>query len=858
MGSRGAPLRTEYDDCGRITTRIDPNGATTRYEYDEEGNRNRIIDALGHECALTYNHSHQPLVLVDPEGHAWKRHYDDLNRLVVNEDPLGARRSITYDGDGNPVTVTGPTGGRRRQVYSPNGLLLETTDWMGNPTRYAYDPFGRVVERIGPSSSVVRFRYDLMGDPLVITLADGSQIQCEYDGSGNLTQLTNGKSYTITCRYGPCGRLLEYVDRTGGIVRYQWGSEPGRLETITNQNGEVYSLTYNQLGRVVSEESFDGRRLQFRYDAAGHCVAIVNGNRETVTLTRDLMGRLTEQLLPDATAVTFQYDAIGNPVAAATRDAEVRFVRDPARRLVRQSQDSDFVETQFDAAGYVIGTTTSLGQQIDYLPDANGRLTRVTIQDQSISFARNARGQEVSRFLPGKMRLDQEYDLVGRLVEQRFGPGGLISGQLAEIPAASALIRRAYTYDRGGALTSVEEGQWTDAEYVYDPADRLLDAVRGMGGSERFSYDAAGNVTRAATDESEELFRYGLGGRLLQRGQTLYYYDDNGRLVKKVEPSDGSRSMEWHYEWDALDQLRSVRTPDSELWEYGYDAFGRRVFKHGPGGRQRFIWDRNVVINEIAQNGLQTAWIFDHNTFVPLGKVQRGELYCVIPDHLGTPRELVDRRGEIVWAANFSVWGRARKQPAGAIDCPIRFPGQWFDSETGLHYNRFRYYEAEAGRFISPDPIRLYGGLNAYIYTRNPINWTDPFGLKEGCGDEDGDPDKKPARLPRDENVDPEPPDPLPLDRPVGKNANQNQMVQDDIDAAQAAGGRDFRVNQQQVNADEERVGLNRPDLQYTDANGNRIYIEYDTSSSGRGPGHQQRINSNDPGAPPAILKIVD
>jgi RHS repeat-associated protein len=183
------------------------------------------------------------------------------------------------------------------------------------------------------------------------------------------------------------------------------------------------------------------------------------------------------------------------------------------------------------------------------------------------------------------------------------------------------------------------------------------------------------------------------------------------------------------------------------------------------------------------------------------------------------------------------AWGKAT---VGGEATPIRFQGQYADRATGLHYNRFRYYDPEAGLYLSPDPIGLPGGLRAYGYGINPTGWIDPLGL---------------ARLPQDARAKPKPPKPLPTARPVSKSATQNRQCQADI-AAAGAGATDIRVNQQQVDASGNRVGINRPDLQYTDATGQRHYIEYDSPSSGRGPGHQQRIMDNDAVAH-VSLKVV-
>jgi len=121
----------------------------------------------------------------------------------------------------------------------------------------------------------------------------------------------------------------------------------------------------------------------------------------------------------------------------------------------------------------------------------------------------------------------------------------------------------------------------------------------------------------------------------------------------------------------------------------------------------------------------------ERDSFVPLAKVQDGVLFTIINDHIGTPREMLDASGRVVWAASFTAWGRVdrRTDPGSGHDCPIRFQGQWFDDESGLHYNRFRHYDPDTGRFISPDPIGLAGGLNLHQLTTNPSSSIDPLGL---------------------------------------------------------------------------------------------------------------------------------
>jgi RHS repeat-associated protein len=154
-------------------------------------------------------------------------------------------------------------------------------------------------------------------------------------------------------------------------------------------------------------------------------------------------------------------------------------------------------------------------------------------------------------------------------------------------------------------------------------------------------------------------------------------------------------------------------------------------------------------------------FLFEPRSFVPLATVQDNKTYWYQCDQVGAPQELTDREGNIVWAADYKVWGevslrktgtdgssryarRRQAEPPPVLEQPFRFQGQQFDEETGLHYNRFRYYDPGVGRFVSQDPIGLLGGSNLFAYAPNPLGWIDPLGLankenKPGCSCTGGD-----------------------------------------------------------------------------------------------------------------------
>ncbi len=287
------------------------------------------------------------------------------------------------------------------------------------------------------------------------------------------------------------------------------------------------------------------------------------------------------------------------------------------------------------------------------------------------------------------------------------------------------LIERVYQYDQIANLITIDDQERGKTYYTYDLADRLLKTQRQPGIEEEFAYDRAGNLTQI----NETILTYGTGNRLLKQGKIEYIYDDNGRLIKKIENTDPPKI--WEYSWDSNDYLSSITTPKGDKWTYKYDALGRRILKQGPDKTVRFIWNGNFIIHILENDKLHATWIHQPRTFKPLCTVQNDQVYSIICDHLGTPQELIDCKGKIIWLAHYQTWGKVESIDTAQkeVDCPIRFPGQWFDDESGLHYNRFRYYDPQTGRFISQDPIGLIGGLNSYWYAKNPVNWVDVLGL---------------------------------------------------------------------------------------------------------------------------------
>ncbi|WP_334077297.1 RHS repeat-associated core domain-containing protein [Paenibacillus sanfengchensis] len=267
--------------------------------------------------------------------------------------------------------------------------------------------------------------------------------------------------------------------------------------------------------------------------------------------------------------------------------------------------------------------------------------------------------------------------------------------------------------------------------------------------------------------------KYGAGGRLLEFKGTKYSYDEEGQLIEKVDP-DKTR---WRYEYYDNGMMSKVVRPDGQEVVFTYDSMGRRIEKRFNGVVYRYIWDGNQILHEwaaeskpgeqegnpesaalaapqgaaekfkylLAQPAVAqepapaslTTWVFEDGTFRPAAKITVNGTYSIITDHLGTPVEMYDAHGERVWAAELDIYGDIRGiyLRGKRSDCPFRYPGQYEDVETGLYYNRFRYYSPHEGIYTQQDPIGLAGNNpTLYGYVGDPNTEVDVFGLsKSGC-----------------------------------------------------------------------------------------------------------------------------
>ncbi|MGE1153188.1 RHS repeat domain-containing protein, partial [Pseudomonas kitaguniensis] len=252
---------------------------------------------------------------------------------------------------------------------------------------------------------------------------------------------------------------------------------------------------------------------------------------------------------------------------------------------------------------------------------------------------------------------------------------------------------------------------------------------------ERFGHDPAGNLLMQDRPGPDIV----AGNRLMIQGDHHYDYDAFGNLIR--ERRGKGHQLVTEYRYDCQHQLVGITQPNGRTASYRYDPFGRRISKTVDEKTTEFFWQGDKLIAEHHADR-HRSYIYEPDSFRPLALLEgfgpsETKAFHYQLDHLGTPQELTAPDGEIVWCAHYRAYGQVARLDINKVDNPLRFQGQYFDQESGLHYNHHRYYNPDSGRYLTPDPVKLAGGINAYQYVPNPTGWVDPLGLNT-CPGADG------------------------------------------------------------------------------------------------------------------------
>ncbi|MCL2552764.1 MAG: DUF6531 domain-containing protein [Actinomycetia bacterium] len=743
----GATQHAEWDAFGRLLASVDALGARTRFAYDARGRLTGAVRPDGGTYQVRYHADlPRPLSLTDAGGNTWSYAYDARGNRTEAVEPTGARTRYAYDDRGRLTSFTDALGNTTTVRTDTAGLPVSLTDPLGSTTTVERDGWGRVVAVTDPLGHVTRMGWTTEGRPDWREFADGSREEWEWDAEGGLlghTDTAGNTSHHTTTHFA---REASSTEPDGSGLHFAYDTEL-RLTEVTNAEGLTWNYAYDAAGRLVREADFDGRARSYAYDAAGRLATVATEDGPAVAFERDVLGQVVTQRFGPGPGewTAYRYSPGGHLVAAENQDAAVTRDVDPVGRVLAETVNGATTAYTYDLTGNVLSRRLPSGVESTWSYDGAGQPMGLSIAGQNLAFGHDAAGRETSRTFGDRVRLHQTWDEVDQLTAQALGPA---VPDASATPAGVTLLRT-YGYDAGGMVAAISEPAGGTRHFDVDTVGRVT-SVRAEGWSAAYTYDIAGNLTGAVTDDPATPAELRdapkeFGGTVVRRsGRTDYAHDDRGRLVRRtVRLLDGRRRVQT-FVWDEADRLRETVTPGGDRWRYTYDGLGRRIAKSRVDAdgtvveEVRFFWDGVRVAESTAAGpgddpGAGAVWEYAPQSSEPVVQVTRTgglvRVHAVVADAAGTPRELVSADGEVAWRSTGDLWGGPRAGGRAEVDCPLRFPGQYADPETGLNYNVHRYYDPETARYTSPDPLGLAPAPNPVAYADNPLTDSDPLGL---------------------------------------------------------------------------------------------------------------------------------
>ena len=574
----GALWRWEYTPGGRLCTLVDPAGGRTEVAYGDHGAEESTTDAVGRVISTVYDDLGLKAGATLPDGSSWQFGWDALSRLRSVTDPTGARAVLEYTANGDLARTVDPTGVVQDFESGPLGLptlardadsqvgatwdalgrmvgavnadgttstlvrdacgrVVERVDEHGGCTRLERDAAGRVVRVTQPSGASFSYEYDHLGRWVATISTGGRRYEMRYDSDSRLVGETWPDGQEVSTTFDVCGRITRRVEPGRGTTWFTY-DKCGRISSVRDAWYGLRRFTYDDAGQLVSVTNALGAVTRFEYDRMGHRVAMVDAAGGRRTCTYDSMGRVRAMTDQVGRTTRYTYDAAGRVTSRADATGILDWAYGSAGRLERViSRPAGGLEDQGgDAVGQDAGAETIA------------------------SIVRDIAGRTWSATGPGGRTDTLTWDAMGHLVSRSRG---------------DQTIR--WTYDADGLRTSMTHPDGSVTRYVYD-ADEMLAAVEHPAlGRLDLQRDWLGRVTRAVAPGVEATWTWGPHGvvahKVVRDGfvrTTALEYDEQGRVT--AQSVDGIRTA---FAYDAAGQLTRAVTDEGITTTYTWDALGR-------------------------------------------------------------------------------------------------------------------------------------------------------------------------------------------------------------------------------------------------------------------------------------------
>lgn len=767
----GGATTYSYDTGGNVTGIKDPVGNSTTMIYDGAGNlMSRTVPLIGATTYENFGYKGNPGKVTDPNGNVITYTYDLLGRVMtITNGADGGVTTYTYvtTGNGSCTSCGGSSGGA--------GKIASIVFPEGNKKSYSYDYAGNIIKVVDSVGNYISYLYDTQGNNIA---------EWMYDADGNIQR-------KLEYQYDLCNRLIKTTNAYGSASENSYDKNGNRIKT-KDMNGNITFYIYDKLNRLINVSQPGNTNTIYSYDRRNNLNSITDANGNITLYEYDYLDQLSKITAPD-TGTTF-YTYFQNGKTESKTDAKgvvINYHYDVASRLIQiafpdSAENVNYVyDSCFNGKGKVCSMKDPSGTT-SYEYTKNGRVKKETsaIDDQVLvtEYTYDRNGNNITEKYPSGRIVQYSYvdDRVsgvssdgtqlasgiiykpfGGLATMKFGNGIIVTNTFDQqyrvvSVSADSIQDLKYSYDKNGNITTITDSLDLNKtkEYNYDSLDRLIHAT-GPWGNLYYTYDNVGNRKSESHNELITNYLYNTGSN-----QLINVTGDNNYMFEVDYNGNTSRNNKYVYVYSQNQRLIKVVEQFTKLSEQGEEALmtvvdaeyvhngnGQRVKKTVKGHTTYYAFDQEGnLIGEFGAGSSDYVYLGK----IPLAKFDGEGVHYIHSDHVGTPIKMTDTDKQPVWEINAMPFGETATI-TGAGTNNLRFPGQYYDEETGLNYNYYRSYLPATGRYLQSDPVwdvfnlkedarlRRIGmvkrllDFNLYTYARNNVvNATDRLGLYTG------------------------------------------------------------------------------------------------------------------------------